>query len=120
MALATSASGQLHFDVSLQQNESDARLSIHGRNLGLLPSDPNRIDLGRRVFGRSFEVQGNSLFQNDPGFTSSGSEAELDPFGLDAPAGGHDMCFAVLSPPPMLTELGGRNINYWNGSGPIT
>ncbi|MGH0033182.1 MAG: PEP-CTERM sorting domain-containing protein [Myxococcota bacterium] len=116
--LATPASAQIHYDVSFQENESDGRLGIHGRDFDQLPAF--RMVPDQRVFGRSFELSGNSLVQNDPGFTASDNDVEIDPVGLDAPVPNTNVHFRILSPPAMLAELGGRNLSYWDGSGSVS
>ena len=56
---AAPAQAQLHFDVTFQENESDGRLSVHGRDFDQLPE--NRLVFGKRVFGRSVEIAGNPI-----------------------------------------------------------
>ena len=115
---ATIAAAQVHLDVSFQENESDGRLSVHGRDFDQLPAF--RMVPGKRVFGRSFELSGNSLVQNDPGFTASDNDVEIDPVGLDPPVPNENVHFRILSAPSLLTELGGRNLSYWDGSGSVS
>ena len=114
--IGTSAFGQEHLDVALQQNESDGRLSVHGLDFDFVPPE---IVPGQRVFGRSFEQSGNFLVQNDPGFTASDNDTEIDRVGLDPPVPNTNVHFDILAAPSLLTELGGRNLSYWDGSGSV-
>ena len=118
MWMASGASGQIHLDVSFQENEADGRLSVHGRDFDELPA--NRIVFDKRVFGRSFLLSGFSFVQNDPGFTSSDNDVEIDPYNLDPPVSNTNVHFNILSPPPFLTELAGRNLSYWDGNGTVS
>ena len=116
--MAASASAQSHIDVTFQENESDGRLSVHGRDFDQLPA--LRHVNGKRVFGRSFQISGNTLVQNDPGFTASAFDPEIDPFGLDAPINNENVHFQISAAPSFLTELGGRNLSYWDGNGSVS
>ncbi|MEM7409312.1 MAG: hypothetical protein AAF430_03640 [Myxococcota bacterium] len=115
--VAASASAQ-HIDVTFQENESDGRLSVHGRDFDQLPAF--RHVNGKRVFGRSFLLSGNTLVQDDPGFTASAFGPEIDPFFLDPPVPNENLHFQISAAPSFLTELGGRNLSYWDGSGSVS
>ncbi len=116
-ALAAPAHAQEHLDITFQENDDvDARLSVHGRDFGAPKA--LRIILDKRVYGRSLLLnQGFSLVQDDPGFTASEDPDELAPVPLVAPVPNEDVWFNVLAAPPQLTALGGRNLSHWDGVG---
>ena len=63
---------------------------------------------------------GNSLVSLDPGVVSRVNPVELDPAGLLPPLAGQPLHFNVLAAPSGLTELGGRNLSFWDGMGTVT
>lgn len=108
----------IHLDVALQQNASDGRLSLHGFDFDLLPQF-SMIE-GKRVFVRGITLSGNSLVSENPGFVSIVSSTALAPVGLLPVPGGQALRFNLLSPPlSTMPELGGRNVSYWSGDGPV-
>ena len=112
------ASAQVHFDIALQENVSDGRLSIHAYDFNSLPQ--LAVVKDKRVFVRGVTISGNSLLSEDPGFVARVSATELDPVGLLPVPGGEPLRFNVLSPPTTtMPELGGRNVSFWNGQGPV-
>ncbi len=113
-AFAYPASAQ-HLDVMFQENQSDGRLSVHGRNFGVVWSSPNRVKVGQRIYGRFFDVSGNTFFKEDPGFTAAGNPLEVNPFGLEPPPPSTPVYFNVLAAPPTMPELGGRTLSWWDG-----
>ena len=109
----------VHIDVTVQENASDGRMSIHGFDFDVLP------ELGliedKRAFVRGVELSGILLLAQDPGFVARLSSTELSPAGLVPPAGGEDLFFNVLSPPvSTMSALGGRAISFWDGSLPVS
>jgi len=112
------ALAQVHVDIALQENVDDGRLGIHGYDFNALPQ--LAVVPGKRVFVRGVSISGNSLLSEDPGFVARVSETELDPVGLLPVPGGEPLSFNVLSPPiATMPELGGRNVSFWNGQGPV-
>ncbi len=107
-----------HFDVTVQENLSDGRISIHGFDFDVLPQFSIVVD--KRVFGRSFGISGSSLLTDDPGFVSRVSPTELDPAGLLPIPASESLEFNILAAPSTLPELGGRNLSYWDGTGSVT
>jgi len=123
LAIATTpaAWGQtsIHIDVSVQENASDGRLSVHGYDWDAFATDSILVD--KRVFVRTVGLEGNLRLTGDPGFVSRNDPTELAPPGLLAPTGSEGLHFNVLSPPAStMPAMGGRALNYWSGSGPVT
>jgi len=115
---AGSVLAQVHVDIAVQENADDGRLGIHGYDFNALPQ--LAVMPGKRVFVRGVSISGNSLLSEDPGFVARVSETELDPVGLLPVPGSETLVFNVLSPPiPTMPELGGRNVSFWNGQGPV-
>ncbi|MDJ0789452.1 MAG: hypothetical protein QNK05_21815 [Myxococcota bacterium] len=108
---------ELHLDITLQENADDGRLSAHGFDFNVLPQFSLVVD--RRVFGRSFGINLNSLFTDDPGFVSRISPTELNPVDLLPIVPSEALRFTVLPAPPTAPELGGRNLSYWSGLGDV-
>lgn len=119
VGLAGSARAQLHVDVSIQENLSDGRLSVHGFDFDVIPQDG--IVVGKRAFVRGAGLSGNSVLLEDPGFVSRTSSTELDPVALLPVVSSEALMFNVLSPPlSTMSSLGGRTISFWDGSGAVT
>ena len=118
IAAATPAAAQLHVDISVQENASDGRLSVHGFDFDTLPQ--NGIIADKRAFVRGAGLSGNLKLTDDPGFVSRVSSTELDPVGLVPPVGGEALLFNVLVPPAStMPALSGRVMNYWDGVLPV-
>ena len=113
--LASGALAQAHVDVAVQENATDGRLSVHGYDFDEPAASAIVVD--KRVFGRS--LSSGALFTDDPGFVSRNSSTELDPAGLLPVLAGEPLRFNVLAAPSILPELGGRNLSYWDGTGPV-
>jgi len=109
----------VHIDLAVQENAADGRLSFHGFDFDVLPQFGLIAD--KRAFIRGVSIQGNTLIAQDPGFNSRLSPDELSHVGLLAPRGGEDLIFNILSPPiSTMPALGGRSINYWDGTGSVS
>ncbi len=106
-----------HFDVAIQANASDGRLSVHAFDFDVLPQLGIIVD--NRTFGRGFAISGNSLISNHPGFVSRISPTELNPAGLVPVLASEPLHFNVLAAPSIFPELGGRNLSFWNGTGGV-
>lgn len=119
LAFAQAAHAQgIHFDVAVQQNASDGRMSVHGFDFDLVLQ--NAILSGKRVFVRGVSISGNSLVSENPGFVSITSTTALVPAGLVRVPGGQALRFNVLVPPvSTMPALAGRNLSFWNGEGPV-
>lgn len=108
----------VHLDIALQENASDGRLGLHGFDFDLLPQFA--VAPGKRVFVRGVSLSGNSLVSENPGFVSVVSATALNPVGLLPVRGSQALRFNLLSPPvSTMPELAGRNVSYWDGSGPV-
>lgn len=116
---ADEAGAQAHYDVLIQENASDGRLSVHAYDFDVVESLAVVVD--QRVFVRGVSIDGNSLLSDDPGFVSVTSSTALDPAGLSPVPGGESLEFNVLSPPlSTMPSLGGRTLSYWDGNGAVT
>lgn len=108
----------VHLDIALQQNASDGRLSLHGFDFDLLPQFA--MIAGKRAHVRGITLSGNSLVSENPGFVSVVSSTALSPVGLLPVLGAQALRFNLLSPPlSTMPDLGGRNVSYWDGTGPV-
>ncbi len=108
----------VHFDVAVQQNASDGRLSVHAFDFDVLLAEAILVD--KRVFVRGVSISGNSLVSEDPGFVSITSSTALSPAGLVRVPGGQALRFNVLVPPvSTMPALAGRNVSYWDGNGTV-
>ena len=109
----------IHVDVTVQENVSDGRLSVHGFDWDVIPAISIVPD--QRVYARGVTISGNSVLGEDPGFTSITDSTALTPVGLLAPSGNEALLFNVLSPPlSTMPALGGRTLSWWDGAGPVT
>ena len=117
---AASAFAQgIHFDVAVQENASDGRMSVHGFDFDVLLS--NAIAVDKRVYVRGVSISGNSLLSENPGFVSITSATALNPVDLLRVPGAQALRFNVLVPPAStMPELAGRNLSYWDGNGAVS